>query len=157
VDRLRSGSSRTELGTAKAALRKGETTPTTSLTLEVEVWDHIRIVTAQLSLLSDEGLLARRSISFDPFRIPRHFRPLTRNGGRVGGGMAVAEAAVATRDLFSPADALRLARASARARLISERLSPGGAPGGFVRSSDMAARIWSALGHGVTHDEILVQ
>ena len=63
--------------------RSGESV--TSLAVDLSAWDHGDAVAITVTVLRGKEAVARESIRVSTAAIPRHFKPLTAQGGEVGG------------------------------------------------------------------------
>lgn len=132
--------------------RLGELAPRRSIRLDLSLWD--RGERADLLARAEmDGAVFRASVRIATASLPAAFRPLTRDGGRVGRGLSTA---VGQFDPAGPTDrreTLFAARALARAALVDARLRSGESDRRGRGFADLSAAM-TRLADAVPHEEI---
>ena len=123
--------------------------PGATLLLRLDVWDLRTAVTVTAGVELDGRRLASRGASLDASAIPAQFLPLTRDGGRLGGGRVAAEGRALAGPGLGMADARQGARLLARARAVAAALRLPPPPVGLVRDGDDMFLVARAFERGV--------
>lgn len=123
------------------------------LHLALDIWDHGDAVSVAMTLMGP-GAPERRDLRLEPSLIPSHFLPLTRDGGKVGAGMARARGAAWSGAEMPEQLALAGARSLARARAVAAALGATMPVDGVVRSSAQMSGLRRMMERGIPHDEV---
>ena len=123
------------------------------LHLALEIWDHEDAVSITMSVRG-AGVAASREARLETALIPSHFLPLTRDGGKLGGGMIQARgAAWDSRDLPGR-QAWAAARSLARARVTASALGLSMPASGVVRTPVEMVALRRMMERGIPYDEV---
>jgi len=138
---------------ARPLRRMGEQASRDTVRLELEIWDQGDRVDVHASATMATGGAAAATVRVAASSVPAAFRPLTRDGGRVGRGL---HQAVGTFTPMAPLDrreVLFAARVLARAALIDDATGDGAGRRDGGRGRDVVTAL-PRLARAIPHDEI---
>lgn len=121
--------------------------------LELEAWDQREGRVDVQARAAMDGARAAATVRVAAASIPAAFRPLTRDGGRIGRGLFAAAATYVPDRRTDPVEAGFAARVLARATVIDDRLRQGDGPHRGV-GQDAVARAMRGLERAIPHEEI---